>query len=64
MSTEILPIPEERLGETIRVIRAGLKQLSQKLSTHVSRETEVQLRRWCNEEEKYLRQHFAKEFWP
>lgn len=48
MASEILAIPEEKLKETIAVIRAGLKQVK------VSKSTKVGLLAWCKEEEEYL----------
>jgi len=48
MASELLSVPEDKLAEVIRVIRAGLKVEG------VSKETETQLKRWCDEEERYL----------
>jgi len=50
MAKEILAVPEERLLEVIAVIRAGLAVSA------VSDETVVQLAKWCDEEEAYMRQ--------
>ena len=48
MASELLNVPEDKLAEVIRVIRAGLK------SERVSSETRTKLSRWCDEEERYL----------
>lgn len=48
MATETLRVPEEKLEEVIRVIRAGLK------TEEVSEETRYALTTWCDEEEAYL----------
>jgi hypothetical protein len=69
MAKEALYISEERLGEVIRVIHAGLKAVAISPDTDfpeppgVRRETAAILKRWCAEEEKYLR-GFSKEFRP
>jgi hypothetical protein len=60
MATEVLSVPEEKLGEVIRVIRAGLHAKPPR----VSAETAKRLRTWCSEEEEYLRESFSKDFWP
>lgn len=49
MASEILTVPEESLEEVIRVIRAGLGH------TRVSSDTRRNLKKWCDEEEKYLK---------
>lgn len=49
MSNELLAVPEENLAEVIKVIRSGLKHVK------VSKETEKQLKKWCDEEEDYLK---------
>ena len=67
---EALYISEERVGEMIRVIRAGLKAvriISDKdvpAPPYVRRETAKILKRWCDEEEAYLRQTVTKEYRP
>jgi len=69
MAKEALYISEERLGEVIRVIRAGL--LAVQITPNkdfpdppgVRRETAAILKRWCAEEEKYMR-GFSKKFRP
>ena len=43
----LLNVPEDKLAEVIRVIRAGLK-------SEASRRRRAQLSRWCDEEERYL----------
>ena len=48
MASEILSVPEEKLFEVIKVIRAGLSHVS------VSEETRIQLLKWCEEEEEYI----------
>lgn len=49
MASEILAVPEERLREVIKVIRAGLKH-----TKNVSRDTRHNLLKWCRDEEAYL----------
>lgn len=49
MAKEALYIPEEELGDVIRVIRAGLKV------EDVPESTRRWLTAWCNEEERYLK---------
>jgi hypothetical protein len=49
MTSEILAVPEEYLGEVIDVVRAGLKS-KRKLTPSVRKE----LTKWCNEGEEYL----------
>lgn len=49
MASEILSVPEEYLIEVIKVIRAGLKKV------RISKETSIQLKKWCKEEEEYLK---------
>lgn len=51
MASEILAVPEGRLEEVIRVIRAGLFEEE----WFVSNETIEQLTKWCDEEEAYLK---------
>jgi hypothetical protein len=48
MATEVLNVPEDKLEEVIKVIRAGLR------TTKVSKETKKALTTWCDEEEEYL----------
>lgn len=48
MATEILTVPEDKLEEVIKVIRAGLR------TEKVSRATKKALTTWCDEEEEYL----------
>jgi len=70
MAKEALYISEERVGETIRVIRAGLKALAKMPDTDVPpsrgvrRNTAAILECWCKEEEEYLRDSMHKEYWP
>lgn len=47
--SETLSIPEEYLEEVIKVIRTGLEH------TKVSKTVKSNLRKWCSEEEKYLK---------
>lgn len=54
MAKEVLVVPEERLGEVIRVIRAGLKAISGK-GDDVTNDTWSNLTKWCNEQEAYLK---------
>lgn len=49
MGTELLAVPEERLTETILVIRAGLRNVK------VSEETRTGLLRWCDDHMRHLR---------
>ncbi len=69
MAKEALYISEERLGELIRVIRAGLKAVAITPDDDcpkppgVRRETAEILKRWCADEAKYLR-GFGKEYRP
>ncbi len=51
MASEVLAIPEDHLLEVIRVIRAGLEALGK----DVTKETQQQLKKWCDEEEAYMR---------
>lgn len=51
MAKEILAVPEEYLQEVINVIRAGLKV------TKVSGDVKYNLKKWCNEEEEYLKEN-------
>lgn len=48
MATELLAVPEEKLPEVIRVIRAGLKK------EKVSRDTRKNLLTWCKMQEEYI----------
>ena len=50
MAKEILAIPEEDLEEVIEVIRAGLKAIK------TSNDVWVNLNKWCDEEEEYLKE--------
>lgn len=50
MATEILSVPEDSLEEVILVIRNGLKA-----TKGLSRETRKQLKKWCDEEEEYIK---------
>lgn len=52
MASELLNVPEDKLAEVIRVIRAGL--FVTRSST--SKETREHLARWCDDEEKYLKE--------
>lgn len=52
MASEVLAVPEEHLEDVIYVIRRGLA--STKKSIH--KDVLKQLTKWCDEEEKYLRQ--------
>ena len=51
MASEILAVPEQRLEEVIRVIRAGLKAVK----PPVSKDVENNLLLWCHDEEEYLK---------
>jgi hypothetical protein len=50
MAKEALVVPEENLTEVIRVIRTGLKN-----AKFVSKDTRRELKKWCDEEEAYLK---------
>jgi hypothetical protein len=50
MASEVLSIPEEHLGEVIKVIRAGLAH------AEVSEAAEDALVDWCDDTERYLRE--------
>jgi 23S rRNA C2498 (ribose-2'-O)-methylase RlmM len=58
MGKEALYVPEEYLKHVIEVLRTGLEV--EKVPTDVSKE----LRKWCKDEEEYLRRSFRKEHWP
>jgi hypothetical protein len=60
VANEILSVPEEKVGEVIRVIRAGLDTKP----SRISKETIHRLHQWCKDEEKYLRRTMTEEFWP
>lgn len=71
MAKEALHISEERLGEVIRVIRAGLKAIPTARGQQtvpqpgtVRRETAAILKRWCREESMYLKRVMKKEYRP
>lgn len=49
---ETLHVPEEHLLNVIKVIRAGLSDKK----VRVPREVRQQLKKWCDEEEKYITQ--------
>mgnify|MGYP001559791992 CR=1 FL=1 len=51
MAKEILAVPEDKLEEIIKVIRAGLHLLDKK----ISKDTKYNLEEWCRVEEEYLR---------
>jgi len=51
VASEILSVPEESLAEVIRVIRTGLKNVK-----FVSKDTRHNLKKWCDEEEAYLKE--------
>lgn len=74
MAKEALYISEDRLGEVIRVIRAGLKAIKAEgliegnepvpSPPYVRRETAAILERWCREEEAYTKRSMGKEYRP
>lgn len=51
MASEILAVPEEHLSDVIKVIRTGLKH-----TKRVPRVVREQLKRWCDDEEEYLKE--------
>lgn len=51
MASEILSVPEEHLQDVIKVIRCGLEDCKYMISS----ETRKQLKKWCDDEEKYLK---------
>lgn len=56
MAKETLTIPEEKLPEVIKVIRAGLEYVdSGHYLPQISDETREQLAKWCDEQEEYLK---------
>lgn len=56
MAKEVLAIPEENLEEVVRVIRTGLECVgSSHYLPQISDETRVQLTKWCDDEEEYLK---------
>ena len=70
MAKEVLSISEERVGELVRIIRAGLQTLpiTEELYApepgKVRRETMMLLEAWCREEERYVRTTMSKPYWP
>ena len=70
MAKEALYISEERVGELIRVLRAGLKALPKTADAEgpqapgVRRETAAILMRWCKEEAAYLRRAMSEGYQP
>jgi hypothetical protein len=70
MASEILPVPEECLGEVIRIIRAGLKAVTiipdqdKPKPPFVRQEVIDQLNRWCDDEADYAKRHMSKEYRP
>lgn len=58
MASEILAIPEASLGKFIDFVRKGLAAQT------VNKEMRAHLRKWCNEEEEYLRENFIEKCWP
>lgn len=50
MANEVLSVPEESLAQVILVIRTGLKN-----AKYISKETRRELKKWCDEEEAYLK---------
>jgi hypothetical protein len=51
MASEVLSVPEENLAEVIRIIRTGLKN-----AKFISKDTRANLKKWCDEEEAYLKE--------
>lgn len=51
MAKEILAVPEEHLEDVIYVIRRGL----QSTKKSIDKEVYEQLKKWCDEEEEYLK---------
>lgn len=49
MASEILAVPEERVLEVIKVLRAGLHQVE------VSEDTRNGIESWCEEYEEYYK---------
>lgn len=71
MAKEALYISEERVGELIRVIRAGLNVVERQRGQQdvperpkVRRETAAILKRWCAEEARYMRRAMKREYQP
>jgi hypothetical protein len=55
MADEILAIPEEYLQEVIAIIRVGIHHAKDDLPKKPSKNVINQLRKWCDEEEAYLK---------
>jgi hypothetical protein len=51
MASEILVVPEEHLLEVVEIIRLGLKNHEK-----TSREVKRNLKKWCDEEETYMKE--------
>ena len=56
MSKEILAIKDEDIPEVVKVIRAGLRFLGDK----VTQETQLALNRWCNREMQHIKENEEK----
>lgn len=50
MATELLAVPEEHLEEVIKIIRAGMENV-----TSISFAVKGALTEWCDDEEHYLK---------
>jgi hypothetical protein len=55
MASEILAVPEENLEAMIEVIRVGLTVSKIKGKVKIPRDMERGLKKWCKEEEEYLK---------
>lgn len=63
MATEILHVQEEHLHDVIRVLRIGLGHtIAAKI--RIDPEVRRQLKKWCLEEERYLRRMYGKAMKP
>lgn len=50
MAKEVLAVPEDSLLEVIKIIRAGLKATKK-----VTPDVRYNLKKWCDEEEAYMK---------
>lgn len=51
MASETLAVPEESLKEVVAIIRSGLSHVK-----WISKDTRNNLKKWCDDEEAYLKQ--------
>ena len=53
MANEILAVPEDHLGDVIRILELGMVR-ARDLGVTIHPEVFEQLTKWCNEEKEYL----------